>query len=193
MIETVVTKQQTSTAMDSEVCSMNQTKAVNFDHSREFQEFMDTYEISNRVESFETIALAIAFYESSYNVHLTFTESSANHYQHYSCKQHSGCNFHVSFGQHHGSGLLHQKNCIFVLSGSSMEVVAEGGRKWKKRRTGQFQQSYLLASLTHCSVPKPANIQLWQEIVKERISPILCLGESIRGQGSFKKGCKESS
>ena len=99
--------------MDSELCSMNQSNTVNVDHSRELQECMDTYEISNRVESFETIALAIAFYESSYNVHLTVTKSSANHYQQYSCKQHSGCNFHVSFSQHHGSGLLHQKKMYF--------------------------------------------------------------------------------
>ena len=41
-----------------------------------------------------------------------------------------------------------------------MEVVAKGGRKWKKRRKRQFQQSYLLASLTHHSVPKLANIQI---------------------------------
>ena len=80
VVETAVTKQQANTAMDSEVCSTNQSKMVNFDHSKEFQECMGTYEISNRVESFETIALAIAFYESSYNTHLTVTKSSANHY-----------------------------------------------------------------------------------------------------------------
>ena len=56
--------------------------------------------------------------------------------------------------------LLHQKKCIFVHSGSTMEVVAKGGRKWKKRRKGQFQQSYLLALSTHHSVPKLANIQI---------------------------------
>ena len=41
-----------------------------------------------------------------------------------------------------------------------MEAVAKGGRKWNKRRKGQFQQSYLLASSTHHSVPKPANIKI---------------------------------
>ena len=80
VIETVVTKQQTNTAMDSEVCSMNKSKMVNFDHLKEFQECMDTYEIYNGVESFETIALAIAFYESSYNICLAVMNSSANHY-----------------------------------------------------------------------------------------------------------------
>ena len=40
-----------------------------------------------------------------------------------------------------------------------MEVVAKGGRKWNKRRKGQFQQSYILASLTHHSV-KPADIKI---------------------------------
>ena len=30
----------------------------------------------------------------------------------------------------------------------------------KKRRKGQFQQSYILASLTHKSSPKPADIQI---------------------------------
>ena len=98
VLETVVTKQQTNTAMDSEVSSTNQSKTVNFNHSKEFQECMDTYEISNGVVSFERIALAIALYESSYNIHLAVMKSSANNYQQYSCKQHSGCNFHVSFG-----------------------------------------------------------------------------------------------
>ena len=41
-----------------------------------------------------------------------------------------------------------------------MEAVAKGGRKWKKRRKGQFHQSYLLALLTHHSVPKLANIKI---------------------------------
>ena len=75
--------------MGSEVSSSNQSKTVNFDHSKEFQECMDTYEISKGVESFEKIALAIAFYESSYNIHLTVMKSSALHYWQYSCKQHS--------------------------------------------------------------------------------------------------------
>ena len=50
--------------MGSEVSSSHQSKTVNFDHSKEFQECMDTYEISKGVDSFEKIALAIAFYES---------------------------------------------------------------------------------------------------------------------------------
>ena len=59
---------------------------------------MDTYEISKGVDSFERIALAIAFCESSYDIHLSVTKSSANHYEQYSCQQHLGCNFHVTFG-----------------------------------------------------------------------------------------------
>ena len=125
MIKTVVNKQQTNTAMDSEMSPSHQSKTVNFDHSKEFQECMDTYEISKGVDSFEKIAFAPAFYESSYDIHLTVTKSSANLYWQYSCKQHSGCNFHVSF---------HQKKCMFVHSGCTMEMVAKGGRKWKKRR-----------------------------------------------------------
>ena len=41
-----------------------------------------------------------------------------------------------------------------------MEPVTKGGWKWKKRRKGQFQQLYLLASSTHHSVPKPADIKI---------------------------------
>ena len=41
-----------------------------------------------------------------------------------------------------------------------MEAVAKCDRKWKKRRKGQFQQSYLLGSSTHHSVPKPADIKI---------------------------------
>ena len=40
------------------------------------------------------------------------------------------------------------------------ETTAKGGRKLKKRRKGQFQQSYILASLTCKSSPKPADIQI---------------------------------
>ena len=72
--------------MGSEVSSSQQSKTVNFDHSKEFQECMDTYEISKRVDSFEKIALAIAFYEESYDICLAVMKSSANHYWQYSCK-----------------------------------------------------------------------------------------------------------
>ena len=132
VIETVVTKQQTNAAMDSEVCSTTKPKMLNFDHLKEFQECMDAYEIYNGVESFETIALAIVFYESSYNMHLAVMKSSTNHHQQYSCKQYSGFNFHVSFGQHHGSGLLHQKNAIsytVVLLWKWMIKVEGNGRR----------------------------------------------------------------
>ena len=71
VIKRVVNKQQTNTAMGSEVSSSNQSKTVNFDHSKEFQECMDTYEISKGLESFEKIALAIAFYESSYKTFIS--------------------------------------------------------------------------------------------------------------------------
>ena len=56
MIKRVVNKQQTNTAMGSEVSSSHQSKTVSFDHSKEFQECMDTYEISKGVDSFEKIA-----------------------------------------------------------------------------------------------------------------------------------------
>ena len=52
------------------------------------------------------------------------------------------------------------KKCNFFHNRYSTETVAKGGRKLKKRRKGQFQQSYLLASLTHRSSPKPTDIQI---------------------------------
>ena len=64
----------------------------------------------------------MVFYESSYNICLAVTKSSANHYQQYSRKQHSGCNFHVSFGQHHGSGLLQKQ----LLRWKEMEEEKKG-------------------------------------------------------------------
>ena len=63
------------------------------------------------------IALAIAFYEYTCNVCLDVTKSSAHNYQQYSCKQHLGCTFHVLFGHHHSTGLLHMKNAIFYTMG----------------------------------------------------------------------------
>ena len=48
----------------------------------------------------------------------------------------------------------------FLYNGYTTETVAKGARKLKKRRKGQFQQSYILASSTHRSSPKPANIHI---------------------------------
>ena len=120
----------------------------------------DTYGIGNEVHSFNTIALAIAFYKSTSNIHLVVTKSSAHNYWQYSCKQQLGCNFCISFGQHHGTGLMHMKKCNFLHNGYTVETIAKGGRKLKKRRKGQFQQSYILALSTHRSSPKSANIQI---------------------------------
>ena len=52
------------------------------------------------------------------------------------------------------------KRCDFLHSRFNPEITAKGGRKLKKRRKLQFQQSYILASLTHKSPPKQADIQI---------------------------------
>ena len=81
-------------------------------------------EIHNGVSSFDTIVLAIAFFESTCNIcSLVVTKSSANNYWQYSCKQHLGCNFHILFGGQHVTGLLHTKNCNFVDNGYIMEPL----------------------------------------------------------------------
>ena len=67
---------------------------VNLDHTKAFQECMDSYGIHNGVASFDTIELAVAFCELTCNTHLIVTKSSGSNYQ----QQHEGCNFHVSFG-----------------------------------------------------------------------------------------------
>ena len=99
---------------------------MNLDYTREFQECMDTYEIGIGVHSFDMIhmiALAIAFYECTCNIHLAVTKSSAHNYWQYSCKQHSGCNFHTSFGCHCSTRLLHMKKCNFLCNGYTMETI----------------------------------------------------------------------
>ena len=68
------------------------------------------------------------------------------------------------------------KKYNFVHNGYTAETVSKGGRKLKKRRKGQFQQSYLLASSTHRSSPKPADIQITAGTVKEKTSHITHLG-----------------
>ena len=60
-MEISVTNQLTHAAMESELVSRTTAKMVNLDHTKEFQECMDTYEIGNGVHSFNMIALAIAF------------------------------------------------------------------------------------------------------------------------------------
>ena len=146
MMEVPVANQLKDMAMESELVSKTTTKFVNLDHMKEFQECMDSHKIGFGVHSLDMIAMAIAFYECTCNIHLVVTKSSAHNYQQYSCKQHSGCNFHISFGCHSGTGLLHMEKCNFLHNGLTMETIAKAGRKLKKRRKGQFQQSYILAA-----------------------------------------------
>ena len=80
--------QQKDPAIKSELVSKTTTKIVNLDHTMKFQECMDSYEIWNGVHSFDMIALAIAFYECTCNIHLVLTKSSAHKYLQYSCNQH---------------------------------------------------------------------------------------------------------
>ena len=55
--------------------------------------------------SFNKVALAIAFYKSTCNIHLVVMKSSAHKYWQYSCKQCLGSSFHIAFGQHCGTVL----------------------------------------------------------------------------------------
>ena len=132
-MEVSVPKQATCTAMESQQVSTTTTKMVNLDHTKEFQECMDSYGIINGVASFDTIELAIAFCKLTCNICLVVTKNSANSYWQYSCKQHVICNFWISFGEHQGTGLLHMKKCNFIHNGYTMETNAKGGRKLKKR------------------------------------------------------------
>ena len=52
------------------------------------------------------------------------------------------------------------KKCNFLHNGFTTETTAKGGRKLEQRRKGQFEQSYILASSTHKSSPKPSDIQV---------------------------------
>ena len=113
MMEVPVASQQTDTAMESELVSKSTTRTVNLDHMKELQECMDSYNIGNGVHSFDMIALTIGSYECTCNICLVVTKSSAHNYWQYSSKQHSGCNFHISFDCHHSTGLLRMKNPIF--------------------------------------------------------------------------------
>ena len=124
VMEIAVAKHPTHTEKESKLVSRTTTKIVNLDHMKEFQECMDSYEISNGVDSFDPIVLAIAFYKSTRNICLVVTKSSANNYWQYSCKQHLRCNFHTSLGQHHGTGLLHMKKCYFLHNGYTIETIA---------------------------------------------------------------------
>ena len=87
-MEVEVGNQQKDPAIKSELVSKTTTKIVNLDHTMKFQECMDSYEIWNGVHPFDMIALAIAFYECTCNIHLVLTKSSAHNYLQYSCNQH---------------------------------------------------------------------------------------------------------
>ena len=127
MMEVRVGNQQKDAVIESELVPRTTTKMVNLNHMKEFQECVDSYEIGNGVHLFDMIVLAIAFYESTCNVHLIVTKSSAHDYQQYSCKQHSESNFCVSFGHHCSTGLLHMKKCNFFINGFTTETTLKVG------------------------------------------------------------------
>ena len=126
---------------------------------KEFQECMDTYKIGNGAHSFDMIALAIAFYKSICNICLVVMKSSAHNYQQYSCKQHLGCNFHISFGWHHGTGLLHMKKCNFIHNGYTTETIAQG-KEIEEEKKGTVSAITHPGIMAHRSSPKPADIQI---------------------------------
>ena len=127
-----VADQQKDTVIESTLASRTTAKVANLNHTREFQECMNSYKVGNGVHSFNMIALAIAFYECSCNVCLVVTKSSAQTYWQYTCKQHSGCTFHVSFGHHHSTGLLHMKKRNFLHNAFTAETAVKGGQKSRK-------------------------------------------------------------
>ena len=86
MMEVSVASQQMDTAMESELVSKTTTKIVDLDHMKGFQECLDTYKIGNVAHSFNMIALANVFYESTCNIHLVVTKSSAYNHEQYSYK-----------------------------------------------------------------------------------------------------------
>ena len=51
--------------------------------------------------------------------------------------------FHLEEKRH--TGLLEMKKCHFIHSGAEVGDKTKGGQKWKRRRKGQFQESYVLA------------------------------------------------
>ena len=55
MMEVKVANQQKGTVIKSELVSRTTAKIVNLDHSKEFQECMDSYEIGNWVHLFDMI------------------------------------------------------------------------------------------------------------------------------------------
>ena len=127
MMKVPVANQLKDTAMEFKLVLKITTKIANLDHMKEFQECMDSYKIGNGVHSFDMIALAIAFYEFTGSIHLVVTKSSAHNYWQSSCKRHLGCNFHISFGCHHGTGL---QKCNFYIMGTPIlqkpELKVEG-------------------------------------------------------------------
>ena len=74
-MDSLVPKQPTHTAIESQQVCTTTMEMVNLDHTKAFQECMGSYGIHNGVAQFVTIALAIAFYESTCNIHLIVTKS----------------------------------------------------------------------------------------------------------------------
>ena len=141
-------------------------KKLAIDHEDEFKHCMATYNIEDGPQTFENIVLAISFYESRYNFQLVIQKSTSDSYPQYRCKQDEGCPFYVSFGRKRSTGLLEMKNYHYIHSGTEVVDKAKGGQKWKRRRKGLFQDSYVLASSTHKSTPKSVDLQITVENYK---------------------------
>ena len=133
-IEVPVENLQMDAAMESELISKTTTKIVNLDHTNEFHDCMNTYKIGNGVNSFDMIALGIAFYECTCNIHLVTTKSSA----HITGNTVANNTWDVIFIFHLVITMVWDcctwKNVILyiMVNGYTSGTIAKGGRKLKK-------------------------------------------------------------
>ena len=65
MTELNVSTQQSDSAVESMPASKTTAKLANLNHTKKFQECMNSYEVGDGIHSYDTIALPIAFYECS--------------------------------------------------------------------------------------------------------------------------------
>ena len=59
--------------------------------------------------------------------------------------------------------MLEMEKCHLIHCGIKVASTANGGRKYKRQRKGQYKQSFVLASSTHKLTPRPADLQIMVE------------------------------
>ena len=106
------------------------------------------------------VQLAIDEYKlKTFNVlRIDRSDSKRKHYRRYCCKKHIRCPFFIQFGSRRADGCAIIKKSCFQHYGEERLVAAKGGRKWKKRQHGRYDDEYAAIMQRKAAPPLPKDL-----------------------------------